>query len=82
MAVEFQQFFVWSVLQDQVAGQEQIRHLAEDQRAWFELLSRAVNSLDLGMQALAEAIARLPRPALTGAAADPRPPRLRQVAAH
>lgn len=67
MAVEFQQFFVWSVLQDQVAGQEQIRGLAEDQRAWFELLSRAVNSLDLGMQALAEAIARLPRPALTGA---------------
>ena len=67
IAVEFQQFFVWSVLQDQVAGQEQIRHLAEDQRAWFELLSRAVNSLDLGMRALAEAIARLPRPALTGA---------------
>ena len=67
MAVEFQQFFVWSVLQDQVVGQEQIRDLAEDQRAWFELLSRAVNSLDLGMQALAEAIARLPRPALTGA---------------
>ena len=26
MAVEFRQFFVWSVLQDQVAGQEQIRH--------------------------------------------------------
>ena len=71
MAVEFQQFFVWSVLQDQVAGQEQIRHLTEDQRTWFELISRAMYSLDLGMQALAKAIARLPRPvfgdtALTG----------------
>jgi hypothetical protein len=71
MAVEFQQFFIWSVLQDQVAGQEQIRHLAGDQRTWFELISRAMYSLDLGMQGLAEAIARLPRPvfgdtALTG----------------
>jgi hypothetical protein len=68
MAVEFQQFFVWSMLQDQDAKAGQIRHLAEDQRSWFELISRAMYSLDLGMQGLAEAIARLPRPALTGAA--------------
>jgi hypothetical protein len=68
MAVEFQQFFIWSVLQDQVAGQEQIRHLTEDQRAWFELISRAMYSLDLGMQGLAEALARLPRPVFGGTA--------------
>jgi hypothetical protein len=72
MAVEFQQFFVWSVLQDQIAGQEQLRHLAGDQRTWFELISRAMYSLDLGMRGLAEAIAGLPRP-VSGDAAPGRP---------
>jgi len=62
MAVEFQQFFVWSALRDQAAKDGQVRQLAEDQQTWFKLISWAMHSLDLGMQRLAEAIATLPRP--------------------
>ena len=74
MAVEFQQFFVLErAARTRMPRQGQIRHLAQDQRTWFELISRAMYSLDLGMQGLAEAIARLPRPALTGAAGSRSP---------
>lgn len=66
MAVEFQQFFVWSVLRDQEANAGRARQLAEDQRAWFELISRATYSLDLGMQGLAEAVAGLPHAVQAG----------------
>jgi len=68
MAVEFQQFFIWGVLQDRAAKTGQIQELAEDQRTWFELTGRAMHSLDLGLKELAEAIAQLPRHALTSPA--------------
>jgi hypothetical protein len=66
MAVEFQQFFVWGVLQDQAARAGQVQRLAGDQRTWFELLGRAIHGLDLGLKELAETVARLPASALTG----------------
>ena len=67
MAVEFQQFFVWSMLWDQAAKDRKVQQLATDQQTWFELIGRAMHTLDLGMQGLAQAIARLPGPTLTGA---------------
>lgn len=68
MAVEFQQFFVWGVLQDRVAKAGQIQQLAREQQTWFELLGRAMHSLDLGLKELAVAVARLPGPAFAGTA--------------
>jgi hypothetical protein len=66
LAVEFEQFFVWGVLQDRAARAGQIQQLAGDQRTWFELLGRAMHSLDLGLRELAEAVARLPASTFTG----------------
>ena len=65
MAIEFHQFFVWSMLRDQDGKAQQLQKLAMDQQAWFQLTSRAMYALDLGMRGLAEAVARLPGPALT-----------------
>jgi hypothetical protein len=68
MAAEFEQFFVWTMLRDHAELESRVQDLADDERVRFELIGRAMHSLDLGLQELATAIARLPRPALAGGA--------------
>jgi hypothetical protein len=71
MAVEFQPFFVWSVLEDRAARDALIRKVGEDVRTQFELIGSAVHGLDLGLCRLADAVRRLPAPTVTGQVPGP-----------
>jgi hypothetical protein len=73
LAVEFSQFFTWTVLRDQAARDKALQQtiggiqtLADDQRTWFELIARAMHDQDLGLRELSTAIAQLPRLAIAG----------------
>jgi hypothetical protein len=75
LAVDFHQFFTWTVLRNQASTDGSfetvlgdIQALADDQRTWFELIARAMHAHDLGLQSLAAAIAQLPRPVTAGTA--------------
>ena len=76
MAIEFPQFFIWNVLQDQDAKKALITRVGADVRAQFELVGLALNSVDLGLQRLANAINHIPRQEII----QPRYPELSAVA--
>ncbi len=76
MAVDFPQFFVWSVLRDQQEKDALIKTVGADLRTQFELIAFALQTVDLGLQHLATAIRQIPRPA----AIRPLPPDLAAVA--
>ena len=60
MAIDFPQFFVWSVLQDQQHKDALIRTVGADVRTQFELVAAALQTVDLGLGHLATAIRQIP----------------------
>jgi hypothetical protein len=60
LAAEFPAFFIWSLREDQAARDALITSVGADIRTQFDLVGRAIQDLDLGMQRLADAIRRLP----------------------
>jgi hypothetical protein len=62
MAVDYPQFFVWSVLRDQREKHALITGMGADLRAQFDLVALALQSVDLGLERLAAAIRQAPRP--------------------
>ena len=64
MAVDFPQFFVWSVLRDQGEKDALIKTVGADLRTQFELVASALQTVDLGLQHLATAIRQIPRAAI------------------
>ena len=61
MAVDFPQFFIWSVLQDQAEKDALIRNFGADLRTQFELVAYSLHAVDLGLQHLARAIGQIPQ---------------------
>src|SRR5262249_50802801 len=56
MAVDFPQFFIWSILRDQQEKDALIKNVGADLRVQFELVASSLQTVDLGLQHLAAAI--------------------------
>ena len=65
MATDFPQFFVWTVLQDQLKQSDLINKLNTDLTSQLSLVASAMSSVDLGLQRLSRAIEHMPTAAAT-----------------
>lgn len=64
MAVDFPQFFIWSVMRDHREKNRLIKTMGADLRTQFELVASSLQTVDLGLKHLAAAIRQIPQVAV------------------